>query len=404
MVPSIPYLKKKIESAFLVWFQNSNSYLRLEEPAWFVFRRITRRFRAETIAAEFALRYGLSIEESNTFVQDISCRTELMNRAEPALDAGQLVSKPTLAFRMNRTEPALDSANQSITEGNEHHFLPWSTYHYRLGNRGFTFFYETQAFEDYLHPLISHLGIPDKQDDCPLFELFAFHERIVFRFNGEVKGSWTIDETHLVKGMIFMFLVNVMHNKTDADWLMTVHASAITNGKKTILFTAAPGNGKTTIAALLQSRGYRIIADDFVPIERNSLKTWPFPIAMSVKEGSMELLSPLMPGLLQKPVNCISPEKSVRYLPPAGSIGESSEAFPVREIILISYNPEVDLVWEKLDTLSGVKLFLDQAWVSPGRENAQAFLDRIVPLPFYQLTYSNNEKALEVLTKLFDHD
>ena len=381
-VPAIPYLSKKIGSAHLVWFQNSNSYLRLEDPAWYVFRKTIRRHRAETIAAEFALRYGLSMNESLIFVRDIRSKTE----------------------ELNRTEPATNQNDHSVTEGNEHHFRPWSVHHYRLGNRGFTFAYETSDFEDYLHPLLSHLETTIEQEDCPLFELLASNERIVFRFNGEVKGSWTFDETHLVKGMIFMFLINVMHDKTEADWLMTVHASAITNGKKTILFTAAPGNGKTTIAALLQARGYPIVADDFVPIERSTLMAWPFPIAMSVKEGSMELLSPLMPGLQQKPVNYISPEKIVRYLSPAGIPGETPEAFPVREIVMISYNPEVDLTWEKLDALSGISLLLDQAWVSPGRENAQAFLDRIVTLPFYRLTYSNNEKALEVITKLLDHD
>ena len=381
-MPAIPYLSKKTGSARLVWFQNSNSYLRLEEPAWFAFRRTTRRYRAETIAAEFVHRYGLSIEESNTFVQDIRSQTELMNR----------------------TEPAPNHNDQSITEGNEYLFRPYSVHHYRLGNRGFMFTYETRAFEDYLHPLISHLETTIEQDGFPLFELFASHGRIVFRFNGEVKRSWTIDETHYVKGMIFMFLVNVMHDKTDADWLMTVHASAITNGKKTILFTAAPGNGKTTIAALLQSRGYPIISDDFVPVDRNTLRAYPFPIAMSVKEGSMEVLSPIFPGLHQQPVTCISREKSVRYLSTSGASDQNPEAFPVRGIVFVSYNPEVDLSCEKLDALCGVRLLLDQAWVSPGKDNAQSFLDRVVPLPFYRLTYSNNEKAMEVITKLFDHD
>src|SRR5690606_33142888 len=136
-----------------------------------------------------------------------------------------------------------------------------------------------------------------------LFELFKSQDMIVFRFNGEVKGTWKKDETHLVKGLIFMYLINVIHGKTEADWLMTVHASAISNGRKTILFSAPPNHGKTTIAALLQNRGYKLISDDFVPIDRNSLKAYPFPIAMSVKQTSMDLLASLFPGLEQKPLN-----------------------------------------------------------------------------------------------------
>ena len=92
-----------------------------------------------------------------------------------------------------------------------------------------------------------------------------------------------------------------MHDKTDADWLMTVHASAITNGKKTILFSAPPPcNGKTTIADLLQARGYKLISDAFVTIDRYSFKAYPFPIAMSVKEGSIDLLASLFPALEQR--------------------------------------------------------------------------------------------------------
>jgi hypothetical protein len=201
-----------------------------------------------------------------------------------------------------------------------------------------------------------------------------------------------------------MFLINVIHDKTDADWLMTVHASAITNGKKTILFSAPPNRGKTTIAALLQSRGYQLISDDFVPIDRNFFRAYPFPIAMSVKQTSTDLLASFFPSLEQKPLNYISSEKSVRYLPAIDNTDVINCILPVHEFIFIEYNKSVDFKWEKLDPLKAIMLLLDQAWIAPNNGNAEILFDQFMKNSFYQLTYSDNEKALNTITNLFNND
>jgi hypothetical protein len=259
---SIPFYKKKVGHSYLVWFQNSNLYLQLEEPAWFVFRKIRQRCKTETIAKEFSLRYSVGQEESLSFVREIR---ENINK-------------------MNTPFPGSDLTPQAMAELNCHYFAPFSIHRYKLGNERISFSYEDSTFEYYIHPLICHLETTEESDEIPLFELFGHEESIVFRFNGEVKGIWKPDETHLVKGMIFMYLINVMYKKTEDDWLMTVHASAITNGRKTILFSAAPGNGKTTMAALLQTQGFRLISDDFVPIDRDFQHAHPFRLQCQLRK------------------------------------------------------------------------------------------------------------------------
>jgi hypothetical protein len=366
----------------LVWFQNSNLYLLLEEPAWFVFRKTRQRCKTETIAKEFSDRYGVLQDDSLSFVRDIRSNIAKMN--QPAK-----ISEQTA---------------QNMVDLNSHTFSPFAIHRYKLGNQLISFSYENSTFEYYIHPLICHLETAEGSNETPLFELFAHEKSIVFRFNGEVKGIWAPDETHLVKGLIFMYLVNVMYEKTDDDWLMTVHASAISNGTKTILFSAAPGNGKTTMAALLQAKGYQLISDDFVPIDRELLRAFPFPIAMSVKEGSMEILASHFPSLGEKPLNYITPEKSVRYLPANNDTDYTKSIFPVREFVFIKYDPTVDFVLEKLDPLKGLRLLLDQTWVTPVQGNAAIVFDQVIRKNFYQLTYSNNEKALEAITNLFEND
>lgn len=381
-MPEISYIKKKVGPSYLVWFENSNTYFQLEEPAWFIFTKIRKRYKSDTIAREFAIRYGSTPEASHTFVTDI--RAEIK--------------------KMNQPDNVQTKTGQFPVELNEHTFDPWSIRHYNFGDKEIIFSYESRLLEHYLHPLISHFETSEQGSGYPHFELFALNGQIVFRFNGEVKGMWTNVESHLVKGMIFMYLINVMHNRADADWLMTVHASAITNGKKTILFSAAPGSGKTTIAALLQARGYRLISDDFVPVDRLTLCAWPFPIAMSVKEGSMELLAPILPGLAQKDLNFISPEKRVRYLAPSNFRDVMKEIHPVRKFIFVHYDTSVDFRLVKLDHINAIKQLLQQAWIAPVPGNPSILLERLSHISFYELTYSDNQKALDSITNLFDHD
>jgi hypothetical protein len=379
---AIHFIKKKIERSYLVWLQESNKYIQLEEPAWFVFRKTVKRHKAETIAKECADRYDLTYEESLTFVNDIRAGIEEMNQ-------------PT-TIRLN--------ADQYPDELTTYQFKPYSTHFYRFGENLIKFSFETRLFEFYLHPLICHLETAERKDNPSIFELFSYHDEIVFRLNGEVKGVWNNEETHLVKGLIFMYLINVMFDKSDDFWLMTVHASAVTNKQKTILISAGPGSGKTTMAAMLQDRGYRLVSDDFVPIDRYSFYAWPFPIAMSVKQGSVNLLSELYPDLEQKPLTHISPEKSVRYLFPENKQEFSTEAFPVKEFIFIQYDQSVDFEFEKLDQIKGIKLLLDQSWISPTEGIAPILLNQLSQWTFHQLTYSNNQKALDAINNLFDHD
>lgn len=376
------YKKRKVGNCYLVWFQNSNSFIHLEEPAWFVLKSAAKRYKSETIASELSEYYGFHFEESISFVRDVRKKIEVLN--EP-------------------TGPSEKIDNDYDTLAN-YNFECYSVRVYRINNKDIVFSYHTRGLENYLHPLISHLECPAVECPSDRFELFLHDSRVIFRFNGEIKGTWGQDESHLVKGLVFIFLINSIYAKSCDDWLMTVHASAVTNGRKTILFSAPPGSGKTTIAGLLQAEGYKLVSDDFVPIERNSFCAYPFPIAMSVKTGSVGLLATTFPSLRSLPENTITPEKVVRYVSFHSNFDGTRNIYPVHEFVFIEYNPAIDFLWEKLDTPKALKLLLDQAWIPPGAINAQIFLDTVPQKSFYKLTYSNNKKALETIVKLFDYD
>lgn len=381
-MPAIKYVKKKIGLAYLVWFQNSNQYTQLEEPAWFVFSKTVKRYKVDTIATECALRYGLHFDECLQFVHDLR----------------------NMINQMNQPTQLIDRVNNYPEELKTKKFIPYSRRRYKLTHNLIEFSFENKQFESYIHPLISYLETNINSSKISHIELYNYLDKSVLRLNGEVKGTWTLDRIPRLIGYTYMCMINEMYDKTDDFWLMTVHAAALTNGRKTILIPAESGSGKTTMAAMLQSRGYELLSDDFVPIDRHLLRAWPFPIAMSVKHGALEVLSSIYLDLEQKPIKQTATKKAVRYLSPKYNPEFLKLAFPIKEVVSIKYDPTVEFEFTKADRFSSIKLMLDQSWILPNPGNAGIFLDQVAKWTFYQLTYSNNEKALAAISKLFDHD
>lgn len=374
----IPYIKKNIGDSYLVWMENSNLFFLLEEPAWFVFERIANSHEFGVIAQEFSKAYSVGIDESTAFVNGMKQRINEYNQP-PVFEDIPLDDEDKFSGFQYRL---------------------YSNHTYLMGKETVQFSFSDKQLENYIHPLIKHLEIGYTGQPVSSFELFNYQGTVVFRLNQEIKGVWSPDESHLVKGRIFLELINLLHNKKENDWLMTVHASAITNQQKTILFSAAPGSGKTTIAALLQARGYQLISDDFVPFDKKSLDAYPFPIAMSVKEGALEVLKSYYPQLEEKPLVNATPDKKVRYWPIQNE--KMTMIYPVREIVFVKYDQDVKYRLLPLTKTQALKRLIDQIWVPPEPANIEMLFERIEGVSFYELVYSDTEKALNGVETLFE--
>jgi len=367
---------KEIDNFFIVWIPNGNQYLRLEEPALFVFKSHEEGKEQQTIISQCTKRYSIPENECRIFV------TEIIRGIEAI--------KQFAIFKESQYSDR-DELNSTI-------FQPFSTRNYSINGKLLRFHFENLQFENYLHPLLQHLEIVSDSSEFVTFELFGYHEQVVLRVNHEVKGIWNKDESHLINGMAFLQLLNAVYEKTEKDWMAIIHASAVSNGTKTIVFTASPGSGKSTMAAMLQQKGFSLVSDDFVPLERISQHVFSFPGAMSVKEGATELLSEWYPSLLNQKSRQTLTNKMVRYLPVDGKAVPA----PVKEIIFIKYDPAVDFEMEKLPLSGSLKMLLDETWTFPSAENAVRFLDWYSGISCYRLTYSNNEKALQTIINLFE--
>jgi hypothetical protein len=368
---------RAIGNGYVLWLQTGNRFLWLEEPAFFVAEQHLSGSDRDTISRACASRYGVGEPECLTFVDDIVDRIE-----------GHRESRGPDALGLSATE----SANAPAPSASLDH-------HYSINGKVLGFHYGKGLYEHYLHPLLKHLETEETANAVRSFELSEHNARVVLRVDGQVKGAWREDETHLLKGAAFLQILNAAYERTNDDWMAAVHASAVTDGQKAVLFSARPGSGKSTLGALLCHEGYLSLSDDFVPIERESRMAFPFPAAMSVKRGALTVVAAIHPTVLGDSHDDHPPGREiVAYVP----LPQQAQAVPVSAIVFVKYDPEVDCEMEQLPAGVALGHLLDETWTHPSAENAGAFLDWFCTLSCYRLTYSTNEKALRAVAELFE--
>ena len=129
-------------------------------------------------------------------------------------------------------------------------------------------------------------------------------------------------------------------------------------------------------------------------------EVYSFPASISIKKSSLKTLLPIYPELENsaeyhfKRLN-----KIVRYLKPNND--NFFAHLPCHDLIFIKYEKDAALVCNKISNIEAFQQLVPDSWLSPIVENAQIFLDWFEALKCYQITYSNNEKMIQAVSKIF---
>ncbi len=370
---TICYTYHLIENTYVVWIAAYNQYLQLAEPAFFVFELYAKGYDSDKMVTQCAEKYNLNTEKSRQFVLEIITGLNSLTPSEKKQDFADPEKNYT--------------------------FIPYSEKYYVIGNKTFLIRYESHVYENFLHPLMEHLQVRDIKNADYIYELFQFKQRTFLRYNGTILGNWDESESQYVKGAAFIQLLNNIYNRQKEDWMTTLHASAVSNGKKAVAFSAASGSGKSTLAALLQAHGYNLISDDFVAVDRSQFNAHPFPLAISVKDGALKALEPYYPELNEKQSRLLSANRSGRYL--TNQIKDLTP-IPLCSLVFVEYNPDISFEMEPMSKLTALQLIIDESWIASTIENVTSFLEWLSKTSFYKLRYSDNDKAISAVSKLFE--
>ena len=369
------FLFKKIEDKTIVWIANSNQYLTLENKTAEILQDLIQHKSIQRISEKLALALSIPTDKAKDFV---------------------------LAVDKELYKPNKEITEKSANENN--HFEKPTVFQYskKYLINNFIFLVDYQSEEDlyFVHPKFAHLEINHSQEPDFHYHVFIQNNYTFLLVNETLIGSWHRKEIHYFQGKFSMQLVQDIHKKEEEKWLGVFHASAVSDGKNSMLFLGDSGNGKSTSLALLQANGFTCLADDFVPVDAKKQQVYSFPSAISIKKNSLKTLLPFYPELENsaeyhfKRLN-----KIVRYLPPNNK--DYTTYLPCKALIFIKYIADSDLEINKISNIIAFEKLVPDSWLSTEIENAKTFLDWFSNLPCYEITYSNNEKMIDTVSKIF---
>jgi hypothetical protein len=376
MKKELNLLYQTVEEKTIVWFGTRNEYLILEHTTADILKEISKGATVNKIAETLSKKLSFPAEESLDFVLKL----------ERKFYKEEKIKKLEIANSYKNTKRPKDFE-----------FIKY----YKINDIVFKVSFLSEKELSFIHPKFAHLVIDEVTDFKNDFEVFIKHNYIFLYVNNMFIGSWDTSNIHFFQGKFSMELIQKIHQKEENKWLGVFHASAVSNGKKSILFLGDSGNGKSTSLALLQANGFTCLADDFVPIDADKKEVYSFPAAISIKKNSLETLLPIYPELENSAeYNFKRLNKIVRYLKPNNT--DFLSHLPCKDLVFIKYEKNSALKFDKISKINAFMQLVPDSWLSPIKENAQIFLDWFDSLNCYQITYSDNKKMITTVTKIFN--
>ena len=366
------YIFKKLGDGHVVWFEKSNQWVRLDEPQGFLFQSWEKGVPAKEAALQYQTVYQVSRNVAKQVVNNI-------------FDSVQKLLEPDFPL------PDLQLHAPEIAG---YHIPQSKIHHYRCGEISFSIRYGSAALEHYIHLPFSHLKVNAGSHESVLFEVFPFGDGFALRIPSVPEKCFFTGESPQIKYQLFVELASLLYGKPRQSWLSYIHASAVKKGEEVLLLSSASGSGKSTMAALLLQKGFEFFSDDFVPLDMDQEKLWPFPAALSLKNDSIPLLE--KEGL---PMSLKSSSGKLAYIDPDVT-NFASVPLPARKLIFIRYRKDAPLQFNEIAPEDALPLFHQEALVGDTLQKASQFIDWFSRLKFYTLQYSNNEAAIKILTDL----
>ncbi|OAD42979.1 phosphoenolpyruvate carboxykinase (ATP) [Polaribacter atrinae] len=372
------FLYSTAEDKTIVWFENSNEYLVLENTTADILKRLSKGISVNEIAEALSKKLSVPLDRTIDFIIDLE--------------------KRIYAPHSNK-ESEIINDYRDIEKPKSFEFIKY----YKVNNVVFKVSYLSEKELSLVHPKFAHLVVSDTSKFDYEFDVFINNKFIFLIVDKQLIGAWSRSDIHYFQGKFSMQFIQKIHQKEENQWMGVFHASAVSNEKKSILFLGDSGNGKSTSLALLQANGFICLADDFVPMDIEKREVYSFLAAISIKKSSLETLLPIYPELeTTAEYNFTRLNKIVRYLKPNNTNYFSH--LPCNDLIFIKYKKDAELSCEKISKIDAFQQLIPDSWISPKLENAQVFLDWFSSLNCYRLTYSNNEEMIATVSKIFNND
>ena len=265
-----------------------------------------------------------------------------------------------------------------------------------LGAHPIEFDIEGEEWVSLVRRMFAHLETPCAQPELSISVRQVSPSQFCLAEDG--RERLRTDNSGLLIGGLYQTLLERIH--PGIEWLALIHGGAVAKRDTAVVLPAPSGSGKTTLLAYLMTQGFRYLADDLVALAAPEGVVVPWPMPLSVKSGSWDVVAEVHPQMNEAPTFLTRGIETRLLVPPQDAW--NVDRTPARAIIFPRYNPASAGELLRISSVDALQhLLADRIWLGHplAEDRVRAFLAWLKDIPAYTLTYSNLSHALRGIEK-----
>jgi hypothetical protein len=376
-------LKLPSDSGLLLFNPVFNRLFAFNDSARLLWESIELGFDIDTAASGFVTRYGISPEAAR---RDIDAMVDNWRALDLLCDDDSVPSLPPV-----QVQEAIDwsKAPKPVWQ---------NAAVYTVNDKVFRLASEAPHWLAMTRRFFRHLETPKAEPGLQLEVRQTADGSAALLENGREQFR-TTDEALLIGG-ISQAVLEYLH--PGVEWLAMLHGGAVSRNGLGLVFPAVSGSGKTTLIAYLMAReSFSYLADDLIVLSGPAGHVMPWPVPLSIKEGSWRLLSQTHPSLQTAPLYNTARGAARLLIAPASS-WQAAPA-PVQAMIFPQYVASAAVKLTRITAFEAIQRLLnDRIWLGHPmtEQRIRAFLAWMDVTPTYALVHGDVADAARCLEEI----
>jgi hypothetical protein len=195
-----------------------------------------------------------------------------------------------------------------------------------------------------------------------------------------------------------LFVAVLERTRANLQWFALIHGAALGRDARGIALAGPSGSGKSTLAAGLIAAGYHFLSDDLIALSEPEGAIVPWPLPLSIKQGSVDVVAARHPQLAQAPSYSTKGLEARMLLPPPEAW--DAPPVPLRHLVFPRFVAGQQPQAARLTPFETIeRLLTDRVWLgSPITEQRMtAFLAWLDRTPAYALSYGSLDDGMRLI-------
>jgi Coenzyme PQQ synthesis protein D (PqqD) len=388
-----PWVSSHIfEGQLLVFSERSQTIFELNPSAGFIWLCCEKRMILADIIKEMSEAFGISPMRAESDVKSVISQWMSLELLEKEL------GEALVPVVIQQTMPSEDYPTVGQWYGPD--IVAYKNFFLNLAGLDFLMRFSHREIEQLVTPVFAHLE-SSHADQPTIFDVVQIDNQVLIVIDGFIVDVFSI-QTEICPRLSY-HLIDLVYRKI--DFLIAIHAAALSLGNSCVVFPGNSGVGKTTLSAALIKTGFKYFTDDTAILDRRTRRIVEVPVSLRIKEGSWETVEKMFHKSFAVTVHGSSDGRKIRYLaPPKRNLTRGKVAANlVKALVFPRYSPEFKTSIRLISRLDAIHRLQECGYdvgACLNKAKVVELLDWIKNVDCYEMNIGSLSEATSIVRRL----